>query len=104
VPIEVDVLVRSESVAILRDRVPTLSAADADSLGDALGDLPLAVVQAAGYMADTGMPAAEYATLLATQATKILDQGRPASYPRSLRSVRDFARKEWPPSGAVRLT
>jgi hypothetical protein len=24
--------------------------------------------------------------------------------PRKLRSVRDFARKEWPPSGAVRLT
>ena len=91
VPIEVDVLVRSESVAILRGRVPTLSAADADSLADALGDLPLAVVQAAGYMADTGMPAAEYASLLATQATKILDQGRPASYPRSLAAVTQLA-------------
>jgi hypothetical protein len=85
------VLVRSESVAILVDRVPTLSAVDADSLADALGDLPLAVVQAAGYMADTGMPAAEYANLLTTQATKILDQGRPASYPRSLAAVTQLA-------------
>jgi hypothetical protein len=42
-------------------------------------------------MADTGMPAAEYASLLATQATKILDHGRPASYPRSLAAVTQLA-------------
>jgi hypothetical protein len=37
------------------------------------------------------MPAAEYASLLATQARKILDHGRPASYPRSLAAVTQLA-------------
>jgi hypothetical protein len=48
VPVEVDVLSRAESVTILRGRVPGLSAGDADLVAEALGDLPLAVAQAAG--------------------------------------------------------
>ena len=91
VPVEVDVLSRAESVAILRDRVPALSGQDADKVADALGDLPLAVAQAAGYMADTGMPAAEYEGLLAARAMEILGQGRPPAYPRSLAAVTELA-------------
>ncbi len=84
VPVEVDVLSRPESVAILRDRVAGLAEADADRLAGRLGDLPLAVVQAAGLMAETGMPAEEYLGLLETQAARLLDEGAPESYPRSL--------------------
>ena len=51
VPVEVDVMDRGESVALLRRRVPGLDEADADIVADAVGDLPLAVAQAAGYMA-----------------------------------------------------
>ena len=80
-------LARAESVAILRDRVPGLAEADADRLAAELGDLPLAIAQAAGYMAETGMPAAEYLDLLRTRAGQLLDQGQPASYPRSLAAV-----------------
>jgi tetratricopeptide (TPR) repeat protein len=87
VPIQVDVLARSESIAMLRDRVTGLPEADADRIAQALGDLPLAVAQAAGYMADTGMPAGEYIRLLQARAAEILDQGRPLSYPRSLAAV-----------------
>ena len=84
-PVEVDVLARAESVAILQDRVTGLGAADADRLAAQLGDLPLAVAQAAGFMAETGMPAAQYLELLRTQAGKLLDQAAPgSSYPRSL--------------------
>ena len=84
-PVEVDVLARAESVAILQDRVTGLGEADADRLADQLGDLPLAVAQAAGFMAETGMPAAQYLDLLRTQAGKLLDQAAPgSSYPRSL--------------------
>ena len=83
-PVEVDVLARAESVAILQDRVAGLGAADADRLADQLGDLPLAVAQAAGFMAETGMPAARYLDLLRTQAGRLLDQAAPGSYPRSL--------------------
>ena len=52
--VEVDVLARAESVAILLARVPGLAGADADRLAAELGDLPLAIAQAAGFMAGTG--------------------------------------------------
>ena len=91
VPVEVDVLARAESVAILVNRVPGLGEADAGRVAPALGDLPLALAQAAGYMAGTGTPAAEYLGLLATRAAQILDQGRSAAYPRSLTAVTQLA-------------
>ena len=84
-PVEVDVLARAESVAILQDRVTGLSERDADRLAAELGDLPLAVAQAAGFMAETWMPAAQYLDLLQTHAGQLLDQATPgSSYPRSL--------------------
>ena len=45
-------LARAESVAILLARVPGLTGADADRLAAELGDLPLAIAQAAGFMAE----------------------------------------------------
>jgi tetratricopeptide (TPR) repeat protein len=84
VPVEVNVLARAESVAILQDRVAGLGAADADQLAAELGDLPLAIAQAAGFMAETGMTAGEYLGLLATRAGQLLAQGETGSYPQSL--------------------
>ena len=86
-PVEVDVLARPESVIIFRDRVPRLSEADAGQLAAQLGDLPLAVAQAAGFMAETGMTAGEYLGLLATRAGQLLSHGSPVSYPQSLAAV-----------------
>ena len=83
-PVEVDVLARPESVAILQDQVAGLSDPDADMLAARLGDLPLGVAQAAGFMAETGMPAAQYLDLLGTRAGRLLAEGVPGSYPRSL--------------------
>ena len=83
-PVEVDVLARPESVAILQARVPGLGEADADRLAAELGDLPLAIAQAAGFMAETGMAAEQYLELLRTRAGQLLAQGAPGSYPRSL--------------------
>jgi transcriptional regulator with XRE-family HTH domain len=83
-PVEVDVLARAESVAILRTRVSALSETDADKLAAELGDLPLAIAQAAGFMADTGMTADEFLVLLRTRAGQLLAQGTPGTYPRSL--------------------
>jgi hypothetical protein len=82
--VEVDVLARVESVAILQARVDGLTGADADRLADELGDLPLAITQAAGFMAETGMAVAEYLGLLRTRAGQLLAQSAPGSYPRSL--------------------
>ena len=84
VPVEVDVLSRPESVTILQHRVAGLTEADADRLAAQLGDLPLAITQAAAFMTSTGMPADQYVGLLRTRAGRLLDQGTPGSYPRSL--------------------
>ena len=84
-PVEIDVLARTESVAILQDRVAGIRDADADRLAAQLGDLPLAIAQAAGFMAETGTPAGQYLELLGTQAGQLLDQAAPGSdYPQSL--------------------
>ena len=92
VPVEVDVLARAESAAILQGRVSGLGVSDADRLAAELGDLPLAVAQAAGFMAETGMPAGQYLDLLATQAGTLLDQAATgSSYPRSLSAVTRLA-------------
>jgi tetratricopeptide (TPR) repeat protein len=92
VAVEVDVLARAESMAILAGRVAGLGDADADRVAARLGDLPLAVAQAAGFMAETGMPAGQYLDLLRTQAGKLLDQASPgSSYPRSLAAATRLA-------------
>ena len=87
VPVEIDVLARAESVALLRDRVPGLPEADADQVADAVGDLPLALAQAAAYLTETGMPTGQYAGLLGTRAAQLMGEGRPPSYPRPLAAV-----------------
>ena len=103
--IEVDILAREESVTILLDRVAGLGAADADRLADNLGDLPLAVAQAAGFMAETGMPAARYLDLLRTRAGQLLGQSVPGSYPRSLaaatRLIADRLADDDPPAAEL---
>ncbi len=83
-PVEVSVFARAESVAILSGRVPGLPQADADQLAAELGDLPLGITQAASYLADSGMPPADYLNLVQTKAARILDQGLVMSYPTSL--------------------
>jgi tetratricopeptide (TPR) repeat protein len=91
-PVEVDVLARAESVSLLQHRVPGLGTADADRLADRLGDLPLAVAQAAGFMAETGTSAGRYLELLRTQGGQLLDQVPPGSpYPRSLAAATRLA-------------
>jgi tetratricopeptide (TPR) repeat protein len=90
VPVEVDVLARAESVAILRARMAGLSDADADRLAVQLGDLPLAIAQAAGFMVETAMPAAQYLNLLRTRAGQLLGQAAPESYPRSLAAATEL--------------
>jgi len=105
VPVEVDVLARSESVAILRDRVHAIPEPEADQVADALGDFPLAVVQAAAFMTGTGMSSGEYVGLLEDRAADILDEGRPSSYPLSMAAVTQLAlerlRDEDPVAAAV---
>ena len=91
VPVEVDVLDRAESVELLRRRVAGLDEDGAAPVAAAVGDLPLALAQAAGYMAQSGTSAARYVHLVQARAAEILDAGRPASYPLSLAAVTQLA-------------
>jgi tetratricopeptide (TPR) repeat protein len=85
--VEVSELARSESMAILRGPVPTISEADADRLAEKLSDLPLGLIQAAGFMASTGMPAREYLDMLQTRPEQLLAEGTPRPYSQSLAAV-----------------
>nr|WP_042186031.1 FxSxx-COOH system tetratricopeptide repeat protein [Kibdelosporangium sp. MJ126-NF4]CEL17037.1 putative ATP /GTP-binding protein [Kibdelosporangium sp. MJ126-NF4]CTQ91733.1 putative ATP /GTP-binding protein [Kibdelosporangium sp. MJ126-NF4] len=71
--VEVDLFTREESIEMLRRIGGDISEADADRLAEALGDLPLAVDQAAVWRARTGMPAAEYLELLHGYLTDLPD-------------------------------
>jgi hypothetical protein len=91
VPVPVDVLTRTESLQLLRTWVPGLTDTDADTLAAALGDLPLALAQAAAYLAETCIPAAEYATLLQDRGTELLSQYKPLAYRDTLPAVTTLA-------------
>src|ERR1700722_1930395 len=83
-PLEVEVFTRAESIEMMRRRIPGLPLADAEQLADELGHLPLAIAQAAGFMAATGTSATQYLNMLRNQAGQLLGQGAPGSYPQSL--------------------
>jgi hypothetical protein len=83
-PLGVDVFARTESVALLRRHLSRLTEVDAQRLAAALGDLPLAVAQAAGLLAETGMSASEYLEGLTEHAAQITSEGTPIDYPVSL--------------------
>jgi tetratricopeptide (TPR) repeat protein len=79
-PLEVTVFTREESKELLRRRGPEIDDEEADRLADALGDLPLAIEQAATWRAETGMPVGEYLRLFDEKVAEILDTSAPADY------------------------
>ncbi|GIF21029.1 hypothetical protein Ate02nite_37590 [Paractinoplanes tereljensis] len=84
VPVEVDIFARPESVALLQAGLPQLSDRDADRIAEVLGDLPLAVDQAAGLLADTGLNADTYLDLVEQRSTEALGQVLGSLYPTSV--------------------
>ncbi|SNX88764.1 tetratricopeptide repeat protein [Streptomyces sp. TLI_55] len=82
VPLDVDTLPRTESIALLRAQGAALSDADADRLADTLDDLPLALTQAAALL--TRVSAADLQAELARSMHEVLDEGCPDDYPVSL--------------------
>ncbi|MEU2157948.1 FxSxx-COOH system tetratricopeptide repeat protein [Streptomyces sp. NPDC019396] len=77
----VDVFLREESIEHLRRRAPGLTAQDADQVASAVGDLPLAVEQAAAWIAETATPVSAYLERLGQQASSVLALNQPAGYP-----------------------
>ncbi|MCK2219658.1 FxSxx-COOH system tetratricopeptide repeat protein [Actinomadura sp. ATCC 31491] len=83
--IQVDVFRREESVAFLRRRLSdTIGEREADRVADKLGDLPIALEQAAALLARTLMPVEDYLDLLEEQTSRLLDLEKAPTYPRSM--------------------
>ncbi|KAA0935953.1 tetratricopeptide repeat protein [Streptomyces apricus] len=82
--LEVDVFAREESVALLRRRSPNLPDDAVDHLAAALGDLPLAVEQAAAWLAETGMPVQQYLEAYEGNFTELMQSEPPNDYNRSV--------------------
>ncbi|HEY0531546.1 MAG TPA: FxSxx-COOH system tetratricopeptide repeat protein [Actinoplanes sp.] len=84
-PVDVDVFSREESVGLLQTHLAHLDVGDADRLADALGDLPLAIGQAADLLAETHVSIDAYLAELGQHAADLLRDGRPpAGYPAPL--------------------
>ena len=72
---------RLEPPPLGRERIrPAARRADANRIAHALGHLPLAIEQAGGWLAETGMPADLYLEWLATQTANALGLGKPSDY------------------------
>ncbi|MFI2118156.1 FxSxx-COOH system tetratricopeptide repeat protein [Streptomyces rubiginosohelvolus] len=85
-----DVFPRGDSVAYLTTRIPDIATQQADSLADGLGDLPLALAQAAGVIT-TGMTPERYRRLLNDKTTRLMANGAPPGYPAHLAATVDIA-------------
>ncbi len=83
--VEVVVFEREESVDLLRRFNPQLSPTEADLVARELGDLPLAVGQAAVWLQESAMPVGTYLELLGNTLTEMLERTRlnEDEYPRS---------------------
>ena len=79
--IDINVFSRDESVDLLRRRVPDVDLQNAAAIADRLGDLPLAVEQAATWLAATAMPSISYLDMLEQHLPRILESTPTPDYP-----------------------
>jgi tetratricopeptide (TPR) repeat protein len=79
-PIPVEVLPRLEAVAFLRARTDGQQAST-EELAEALGDLPLALEQAAAYLEQTRMSLPDYLGLLSERVGDLLELGESTDHP-----------------------
>jgi len=76
-PLTVQVWKRDESVAFLLKRTRKTDEAAADTLAEALGDLPLALAQAGAYISETDASLTEYLDLFRTRRTELWEEEHP---------------------------
>jgi tetratricopeptide (TPR) repeat protein len=103
-PLALDVFTREDSLAYLGKRIPGIPEAQAHTLAQDLGDLPLALAQAAGVIGN-GMTVDRYRRLLTEGTARILEQGDVPGYPASLAATVGIATaglaKEHPDAAAL---
>lgn len=82
--LDINVFQPDESVELLTRRVPGIPVADAARLAARLGDLPLALEQAGGWISSTGMTVADYLELFGQDAAEAMNEGAPVDYRRTI--------------------
>ncbi|MBM7859372.1 FxSxx-COOH system tetratricopeptide repeat protein [Lentzea nigeriaca] len=92
--LDVDVLSRAESVALLRRRVSSATEQQANDLADVMGDLPLAIEQASAYLETTGLPLDEYLALFATRSVDLISRGQVLGRTETLSTLWDMSLAE----------
>jgi tetratricopeptide (TPR) repeat protein len=78
--LDLDVFDRANAISLLRRRVPNLSDDDANAIAEQLGDLALALEQAAAFLDQTGLSATEYLHLLHVRARELYARGRAVNH------------------------
>jgi len=78
--VKVDVLSREEAISFLLLRTGSTDSVSAEVLAGELGDLPLALEQAAAYIEQSGMTLAEYVALFRRHREALLSKGEPVAY------------------------
>ncbi|MGW6931367.1 FxSxx-COOH system tetratricopeptide repeat protein, partial [Lentzea sp. NPDC054927] len=92
--LDVDVLDRAESIALLTRRLPAIVEDQAWELAEALSDLPLALEQASAYMNTNGLPVATYLTMLRTRTIEMIGRGRVVGRDQTLATLWDMSLTE----------
>ncbi|GAA3961248.1 FxSxx-COOH system tetratricopeptide repeat protein [Actinoplanes auranticolor] len=85
--VDVAVFERDESLELLGRRVRHLAPADADELAGRLGDLPLALEQAGGWLSSTAMAVSDYLELLDRSTVEAMGESAPAAYSQTVAST-----------------
>jgi Tetratricopeptide repeat/CobQ/CobB/MinD/ParA nucleotide binding domain/NB-ARC domain len=87
----VNVFTREESIGHLRQRINSITEAEANKVAYALGDLPLAVATAGAWLAETGFSVQRYLDQLEQQPIRTLSLGQPADAPQEVSSTWDLS-------------
>jgi tetratricopeptide (TPR) repeat protein len=83
-PLDLGPMPRKAAIALLLERSGEEDAEAAAGVAEDLGRLPLALVQAAGYVRTSGCSLAGYARLLRTRLAELLKENVPQDYRRSV--------------------
>jgi DNA-binding SARP family transcriptional activator/tetratricopeptide (TPR) repeat protein len=93
-PLHIDVLSHGDAVTYMRHRIGTAAAAIESALLDELGQLPLAMSQAAAYIEQTGMSPGQYLPLFRRRRAQLLQRGVPDDHQGTIETTWRLAEAE----------
>jgi hypothetical protein len=89
--VDLDVIDLADAVQLMRARVPALAQQVGEQIAEELGQLPLALEQAAAYLDLSQMPAPDYLQLLRDRAPEVHQRGQVAGRPDTIATLWDIS-------------